>query len=453
MGRGGALVVLALVVSGCAAPGDTRSLPTCDEVACTGVLNGAAYEIVLPESWNGTLVLYSHGYRSAQPVPPDFAPVNTAPDPAPRWAGGDRAVGEALLDQGYALAGSAYASNGWAVAEGVAAGLELIDFFRTQIAQPERVYVWGESMGGLITAVIAQERPEIDGAIALCGALAGVNPNMDLAVTVLAMLQESVWPGVPLEAPKRYEDALAVAIAASSVIVQLAGVTEDFDFDVSEFGFDTFADAGLDIPALEVPVISPDPDLLRRIGDAVDAPTVTRTFDGATPESEIRALTEGLVTATSFGVLTRYELATRVGGDPAVPYVGMNPAADPNARNQAVELGDANGQLAQPTIALHTEFDSVTIAPNVTWFAERVSAQGRTDQFQAIFTSPPPTFRGPAPYGAGHCNFDNGTLLGVLGLLDSWVQGGEQPDEAAVRSAIRGYAPGLEVGGWPVDRG
>src|SRR5215210_4887783 len=97
----------------------------CDEVDCTGEIDGAAYEIALPEKWNGTLLLYSHGYRQAQAAPPDFDAPSTAAEPAPGWSGGQKEVGQALLDEGYALAGSAYASNGWAVADGIEAGEKL----------------------------------------------------------------------------------------------------------------------------------------------------------------------------------------------------------------------------------------------------------------------------------------------------------------------------------------
>ena len=43
------------------------SFKGCDQVACSGTIDGAAYEIVMPAQWNGTLLLYSHGYRPAQP--------------------------------------------------------------------------------------------------------------------------------------------------------------------------------------------------------------------------------------------------------------------------------------------------------------------------------------------------------------------------------------------------
>ena len=42
--------------------------------ACEGEIDGAKYKILLPKEWNGTLLLYSHGYRSPVSVPPDYSP-------------------------------------------------------------------------------------------------------------------------------------------------------------------------------------------------------------------------------------------------------------------------------------------------------------------------------------------------------------------------------------------
>src|SRR5436305_121583 len=67
-----------------------------------GTLGGANYTIAVPSNWNGTLVLYSHGYVfSSNPLN------NPAPD------AGDALTGATLLNQGYALAGSSYSQNGW----------------------------------------------------------------------------------------------------------------------------------------------------------------------------------------------------------------------------------------------------------------------------------------------------------------------------------------------------
>jgi len=69
----------------------------------TGSLpDGATYLIQVPNGWNGTLVLYSHGI---------VIPGN----PNPARDAGDPLTGQYLLARGYALAGSSYASTGWAV--------------------------------------------------------------------------------------------------------------------------------------------------------------------------------------------------------------------------------------------------------------------------------------------------------------------------------------------------
>src|SRR3954463_1917216 len=101
---------------------------SCDEAACTGEIDGAKYDIRMPDTWNGTLLIYSHGYRQAEPSPPDFDPVSTDATPAPT-----EEVGAALLAQGYALAGSAFKTNGWDVLDGVSADEKLHSFFVDKI--------------------------------------------------------------------------------------------------------------------------------------------------------------------------------------------------------------------------------------------------------------------------------------------------------------------------------
>jgi alpha-beta hydrolase superfamily lysophospholipase len=427
------------------------SLPSCEEVACSGVLNGAAYEVALPEQWNGTLVLYSHGYRNAQPIPPDFAPVNTAPDLAPGWAARDRTVADALLNRGYALAGSAFSANGWAVREGVEANADLLAWFNENIAEPTRVLAWGESLGGLITAEFAQGNSDVDGALLMCGALAGAVPNMDLGITAMAMVADAGWPGLPLSDFGSYEEALAAALAAAQVIVALADVPQQFD--LGEL-MDSEA-TGLDLPFLDVPDVSPDPEAVLRIASYVGGPSATRQFDGSTPESALLVAVESLITAVTFGTLIRYELSTRFGGE-----VGRNlnepdrsNDRDIAARRQAAQAGDPTGQLAQPTLTLHTIDDSVTIAANVGWFTDRVDSAQSTGLLRTMFTVPPEIFPSDpgAPYGAGHCNFTPDVKITALELLDSWVDGQEPAfSDPMVLGPSSGYLPGLNPPTWPI---
>ncbi len=430
----------------------------CDAVACSGSIDGASYQILLPGKWNGTLLLYSHGYRTAQPVPPSFTPVSTEPDPAPGWSDGQEGIGKALLAEGYALAGSAYASNGWAVDDGVAAGEGLYAFFRDNVGVPDRVYAWGESLGGLVTAELAERHPDwVAGSAPLCGVLAGLNPNMDLALDVAYAVKQLVWPGLKLVGYTSYEDAVRSFQQAAERIAADAS-------DVAGRGAATL----LFIAAL------------------VDAPPRTQTFDGATAQSRVKAATEGILTALGFGTFGRYDIEQRVGGNPSqnttTDYAkridaadqrrvdavspgattrlaarlaaGKRVAADPAARERAAQLGDPQGSLTHPMVTLHTAYDPLVIAANESWYAARVAAAGRTADLHELVTVPPATYpeKPGAPYGAGHCSFTAASQVGVIAVLDSWVRDGRPPDEASVETALgkdSGYDPQATAPPWP----
>src|SRR5260370_24507505 len=68
----------------------------------TGTIDGSNFIIEIPATWNGTLVLYSHGYRTPGSA---FPAVDAGGPSTHNW----------LLANGYALAGSSYSTNGWAV--------------------------------------------------------------------------------------------------------------------------------------------------------------------------------------------------------------------------------------------------------------------------------------------------------------------------------------------------
>ena len=75
-----------------------------DEEFSGQLANGTEWIAAVPEDWNGTLLLYSHGYvPSFLPFPNPTPAINTTPA-APE-----------LLDLGYAVVASSYANKGWAV--------------------------------------------------------------------------------------------------------------------------------------------------------------------------------------------------------------------------------------------------------------------------------------------------------------------------------------------------
>jgi len=128
----------------------------------TGTLSdGATYKIEVPSNWNGTLLLYSHGY-----VVPGSD--NLALDV------GDPLTGGFLLNAGYALAGSSYATTGWALEQAIPDQIATLDTFNSLVGTPSRTIGWGHSLGGIITAGLLQTHPNrFDGALPMCGVVAG----------------------------------------------------------------------------------------------------------------------------------------------------------------------------------------------------------------------------------------------------------------------------------------
>ncbi len=128
----------------------------------TGTLpDGATYVIDVPSPWNGALLLYSHGY--VDPGSP-----NPALDVSDPYTGGY------MLAVGYALAGSSYASTGWAVHEAVPDQIATLDAFESQVGTPFQTIAWGHSMGGEVTAALVQQYPDrFTAAQPMCGVLSG----------------------------------------------------------------------------------------------------------------------------------------------------------------------------------------------------------------------------------------------------------------------------------------
>ena len=152
------IAIIASVVAAMAAPVAASAATT----TLTGTLSdGATYLIEVPSPWNGTLLLYSHGY-----VTPGSA--NSARD------AGDSGTRAYLLTNGFALAGSSYAHTGWAIQEAIPDQLATLDVFDSSVGTPTRTIAWGHSLGGIITAGLLQKAPKrFTAALPMCGVLAG----------------------------------------------------------------------------------------------------------------------------------------------------------------------------------------------------------------------------------------------------------------------------------------
>ena len=150
-----AMACFVMLLSACA--GTARKAPTLP-VSTIGTRNGAAYRIDIPANWNHELIVYYHGYRNE-----------------PAMYDKDKRIWPALdglLGKGYALIQSGYSRGGWAIEQAYAETEVLRRDFVAAYGEPTRSWVLGESMGGALTALTIETRPEIySGALALCGAI------------------------------------------------------------------------------------------------------------------------------------------------------------------------------------------------------------------------------------------------------------------------------------------
>ena len=121
-----------------------------------GVLEGSGYRIEVPSNWNGSLVMWAHGFRGeGLELTVDNHPLRAF-----------------LVANGYAWAASSYSRNGYNPGQGAEDTHELTKFFRKEIGKPKRTYITGASMGGHVTAALAEQHPRTyAGAMPICGVL------------------------------------------------------------------------------------------------------------------------------------------------------------------------------------------------------------------------------------------------------------------------------------------
>jgi pimeloyl-ACP methyl ester carboxylesterase len=170
------------------APTVANAAPACDGKSpvqtCVGVTtDGAPYAMQVPANFNGTVALYSHGYRynvdipSAIPLIGGYKITNT-PEPVP---GGNAEVAKYFFSQGVAIVGSGFARQGWNPDSAIKTNVELIDTFKKQFPKTTKVVAWGASLGGVITQGLAEKYPNlIDAAAPLCMA-DNIAPQLTMA--------------------------------------------------------------------------------------------------------------------------------------------------------------------------------------------------------------------------------------------------------------------------------
>lgn len=420
--------------------------PTCTNTTVTCKVgqtsDGSNWKIEVPANWNGTLLLYSHGYVAPGPNPP-------ADD------AGSRSVADYLLARGFALAGSSYASSGWAVADAFRDQEALLDEFRADFRKPERTIAWGHSMGGMITAGLIQLHPkQFAGALAMCGILGGGvglwNTNLDLELAFKTLMMRDPNPAVSGPASTleltHVQNAQANIGAAEAALgaaqqspegrarIALAAAMIDlpdwFSIASAEPGPTDYASWEQNqFQAMQVQmafVFGFRQELETRAGGN---PTWNTGIDYAAQlqRSADRAEVEALYQAAGL------DLGTDVAAINAAPRISPDPAAARYMERNIVYTGN----LHVPLLTMHTTSDFLVPYQHEQAFEAAAAGAKRTALLRQLFVHRP-----------GHCAFTGAETVTALDVLLDRLDSGEwhgTGNAAALNAQATALGPSLNT--------
>jgi len=394
--------------------------------------DGATYLLECPAGpWNGTLYLYSHGYvRPGDPNPPQ-----DVGDPLTRlW----------MLGHGYALAGSSYASTGWAIADALPDQIGTLDAFGGLYGKPETTVAWGHSLGGIITAGLIQDYPNrFNAALPMCGVLSGGVATWNTALDAEFAFQKLIDPAVQI-----------VNITNPAANLQAAEI------------------AGAQAQA--TPQGQARLALVSALGDTPG------WFDPSMPEpaandytaQEANQFLWGSQVTFPFVFAFRAELEARAGGNPSwntgVNYFSdlaksadfkevvalyraaglsltkdlltLNSAqrvkADPNAEAYLIKNISFNGRISVPVLTMHTTGDGLVVPENEQAYRSAVDQAGRASLLRQVFV-----------HRAGHCTFTPAETVTAVQTLENRLVTGRWhvPGPAAMNAQAAALGPQLNI--------
>ena len=352
-------------------PVDPEVVRSAEGTTEVGVLDGAAYRIDIPNDWNGSLVVYYHGYAEhgasfhiAEHVHPDL---------------------QSMTERHYAVAQSAYSEGGWAVQQAYPETEALRHYFDHKYGHPKETYAVGGSMGGALVMITMELNPKpYVGGLDLCGAVGPTFVSFDRRFAWRAAF-DVYFPGVmgPLApVPADFDDTVAMrervanalkANPANAMLIRsLMGLHTDANVarDISYFTF----------------VIA---DIQRRAGG--------NPFDN---RNWIYGGTNPVATATDISLnesVRRY-------------------AGDKKAREYLIHHYTPTGRLGRPMLAVHTAYDPLIPVSSLALYNEIVENAGAGDRLVQQYV----------PHD-GHCSITPEEIGRAFDELVTWTHGGTRP--------------------------
>jgi Tannase-like family of unknown function (DUF6351) len=404
--------------------GDTGSATT-----TTGTLtDGAKFKIKCPPgAWNGTLWLYSHGYVApGAHNPADYAQ--------------DRMTASWLLSQGFALAGSSYATTGWAIQQALPDQIATKQAFSADFGAPRQTVAWGASLGGMVTAGLIQDFPgQFSAALPLCGVLAGGEADWNLGVDSDFAFQKLLDP-----------------------VVQVVNITDRAANRASA--------EGAAVAAQKSPPGQARLALVSALGD-VPGWFIPLTPEPAPADFAVQEQNQFLWQTTAdipFGFDYRAELEARAGGDPSSTVgvnfaqqlrlspdfaevvalykaAGLNLSADLAALQHARQIVASpraigylsrnvsfDGEIRVPVLSMHTIGDGLITVENEQAYRAAVDRDGNGGFLRQTFID-----------RAGHCAFTPAEIVADIKVLLNRLRTGHWDSAALQPAALNASAAAL----------
>lgn len=366
------VVLLLLALGGCAdeatnpvAPpiddldGDTKASVIVEDgyTRYDGTIGGTnLYAFLVPDDWNGELVLYAHGFIDAEE--PLALPTKD----------NVIAIRDRVVAMGFAWAYCSYRENGLAIKDGAWATRRLPHLFRAAVqADPSHTWLMAHSLGGLISVELAETHPgEYDGVLTMGGMIGGTRAQLDYVghVRILFdLLYPDVLPGTVIDVPEGLD------------------LNQDVIYPV-------------------VGAVQADPMGLGVLSQLEQTPLPFRSGE---------ELVESLVTAIGFNVRGIHDVLDRTNGRCPIDnfdteYTPTVPGTLPPALLAQINAGaqrydrvrptenlfdrhyEPSGELTVPMISLHNRFDPVVPAFHESLYAAMVAAEGNGANLVQVFT-------------------------------------------------------------------
>jgi pimeloyl-ACP methyl ester carboxylesterase len=377
--------------------------------------DGATYVMDVPEDWNHTVLLYSHGYT------PDGAPnpAQNAPSDATR---------SALLDRGYAMIGSSYADTGWVLEKALPDQVSTLDLFVHRFGRPRQAIAWGTSMGGMITTGLAERYGRrFAGALAMCGLEQGGIANWNNTLDPVFAVKTLLAPGSTAPLVDLPDQATALSSAS-----ELTAALTAAQATPQGRARTALAAALHNLPAWADPAQpEPAPDdydtaqrnqyqsLLGTVFVGLSWRQEAETWAGGNPAwntgvdyarllSRSADRTEVEVLYARAGLSLKDDLAT-LNRAPRI-------SADPAAVRYVIQNLTFTGRPATPLLTIHTTGDPLVPVQVEHAYADAVHKSGRDRLLRQAFV-----------HRAGHCTFTTGEMLAAFEAVEHRATTGHWP--------------------------